>query len=78
MTRGQPVLAALLVPLEWRPDTLFGGEGGFVGQTKYRHVQYDYGGPRYGIANYSTMEEAKAAAEADHRAFILNAFGISP
>lgn len=63
----------IIAPLEWRPDTLTGGEGGFVGEVRYRHVRWDYGGARYGIALYATMEEAKKAAQTDHEAFIRNA-----
>lgn len=63
--------------LEWRKDTLLGGEGGFVGDVQYRHVRWDYGGARYGIENYPDMAAAKAKAQADHEAFILNALDVS-
>jgi len=60
-------------PLTWAKDTLFGGERGMVGDQQYRYVKHDYGGPSYGFTNYPTMEDAKAAAQADHDAFIRNA-----
>lgn len=62
-----------LDPLEWRPDTMFGGQRGMVGNVQYRYVTTDYGGPKYGLDNYPTIDDAKAAAQADHEAYILNA-----
>lgn len=60
-------------PLQWVRDPLFGGERGMVGDVQYRHVRWDYGGAAYGLLRFDTLDEAKAAAQRDHDAFILNA-----
>lgn len=65
-------------PLDWRPDTFRGGFGGFVGDVQYRYVCFDWGGPRYGIDNYDTIETAKASAQRDHDAYIRNAIEDRP
>lgn len=64
-------------PLEWRPDMLRGGEYGFVGDQHYRYVTFDYGGARYGLRNYPTLDDAKRQAEIDHAAYIRNALEIA-